>query len=431
MMKNDAPGEAIRRPETVCVHGSYDPFEHNRSRSMPIYQSSAFCYDSADSAAELFSFAAEGNIYSRLGTPTTDEAEARVAQLEGGIGAVSFASGMAALSGFILNFLGSGDEIAASTSLYGGSAGLLADTLPALGITARFFDPLDASSLERVMSARTRLVIAENLANPALSVPDHAGIAAIARRERVPYLVDNTLETPIISRPMKYGADFVLHSCTKYMVGHGDAIGGMIVDAGTFAFDPERYPLLFEAAPGGRSWVETFGNKAFLIRLRGKVLMNLGACMAPFNAWLLLRGLESLHVRFERHLENAAWLASELSRLPEVAWVNHPSLPGHPSRENADRYLAGHYGAMIGFGLTGGFDSCRRFIDSVRLVSHTTNIGDTKTLVIHPASTTHRNMAPAARRAAGIGDDFIRLSVGIEHREDILGAIVVAMRAAH
>lgn len=413
--------------ETLCVHGSYDPFEHRRSRAVPLYQSSAYCYSSTDSAAALFSFAETGNIYSRLGTPTTDEAEARVALLEGGIGAVSFASGMAALSGFILNLLRPGDEIAASSQLYGGSAGLLSDTLPALGITARFFDPLSPESLEGALTDRTRLVLAENLANPALSVPDHGGISGICRREGLPYLVDNTLATPISSLPLSYGADYVLHSCTKYMVGHGDAIGGMIVDGGSFAFDPVRYPSLFEPAPDGRPFAEAFGPQAFLTRLRSKVLMNFGGCMAPFNAWLLLRGLETLHVRYERHLENAAFLASELSRHPSVAWVNHPSLEGHLSRDNAERYLGGRFGAMIGFGLVGGFDACRSFIDRVKLISHTTNIGDTKTLVIHPASTTHRNMDGAARRAAGIGDDFIRLSVGIEHREDILAALQAAL----
>jgi len=273
---------------------------------MPIYQSAAYCYESVDRAAALFSFEAEGNIYSRLGTPTTDEAEARVALLEGGIGAVSFASGMAALSAFIFNFLKSGDMIAASSCLYGGSMGLLKDTLPRLGITAIFFDPLDPASLEAAITDRTRLIMAENLANPSLSVPDHSGISAIARRERIPYLVDNTLATPMICRPADFGADFILHSCTKYLMGHGDAIGGMIVDSGSFSFDRERFPLLFDAAPDGRSFVEAFGQKAFLVRLRGKTLMNTGGCLAPFHAWLLLRGLESLPVRYERHLSNAA-----------------------------------------------------------------------------------------------------------------------------
>jgi len=411
------------RPETVCVHGSYDPKEHRGARAMPIYQSAAYCYESVQAAASLFSLETEGNIYSRLGTPTTDEAESRVALLEGGIGAVSFASGMAALSGFILNFLKSGDRIAASSCLYGGSMGLLTDTLPRLGIETDFFDPLDASSLEAAIRPETRLVMAENLANPGLSVPDHAAISAIARARRIPYLVDNTLATPIACRPIEHGADFVLHSCTKYLMGHGDAIGGMIVDAGSFEFDRERYPLLFDPAPDGRDYAIAFGRKAFLTRLRGKVLMNLGGCMAPFHAWLLLRGIESLHVRYERHLENAAFLARELSKRPAIAWVNHPSLPGHHSRANADRYLGGRYGAMLGFGLAGGYAACERFINKVRLISHTTNIGDTKTLVIHPVSTTHRNMDASARRAAGIGDDFIRMSVGLEHPEDLLRAI--------
>ena len=416
-------------PDTICVHGTYDPAEHRGARSMPIYQSAAYCYESADQAAALFSFAEEGSVYSRLGTPTTDEAENRVALLEGGIGAVSFASGMAALSAFVLNFLKSGDEIAAASSLYGGSMGLLTDTLPRLGITARFFDPLEPASLEAIMTGATRLVLAENLANPTLSVPDHAGLSAVARRWRVPYLVDNTFATPLICRPADFGADFILHSTTKYMMGHGDAIGGMLVDAGSFEFDRERYPLMFDVAPDGRSYAESFGKKAFLTRLRGKGLMNLGGCMAPFHAWLLIRGLESLPVRYERHLENALYLADALARHPAVAWVNHPSRPDHPSRANADRYLKGKYGAVLGFGLKGGYEACKRFIDGIKLISHTTNIGDTKTLVIHPASTTHRNMDAAARKAVGIGDDFIRMSVGLENREDLMRALDAALRA--
>ncbi len=419
--------EKTLHPDTVCVHGTYDPFDHRGARAMPIYQSAAYCYESADQAASLFAFEEEGNIYSRLGTPTTDEAEARVALLEGGIGAVSFASGMAALSAFVLNFLKSGDHIAASSALYGGSMGLLTDTLPRIGIDTSFFDPLDPASLEAVMRDSTRLVLAENLANPTLSVPDHAGLSAVAKSHRVPYLVDNTFATPLASRPIEHGADFVLHSTTKYMMGHGDAIGGMIVDAGTFEFDRERYPLLFDPAPDGRSFVAFFGKKAFLARLRGKTLMNTGGCMAPFHAWLLLRGIESLHVRYERHLANARFLADALARDPRVAWVNHPSRPDHPSHANANRYLGERYGAVVGFGLKGGYEACKGFIDRVALISHTTNIGDTKTLVIHPASTTHRNMGASARAAAGIGDDFIRMSVGLEHPADLLRAIEDAL----
>ena len=395
---------------------------------MPIYQASAYCYDSADEAASLFAGESEGNIYSRLGTPTTDEAESRVALLEGGIGAVSLSSGMAALSGCILNILRAGDAIAASTSLYGGSMGLLGDTLPRLGIEARYFDPLRPESLREAMDGSIRLVIAENLANPSLSVPDHERISAIAREWRVPYLVDNTLATPISCRPIEFGADYVLHSTTKYMTGHGDSIGGMIVDAGSFSFDRDRFPLIYDSPPEGRTYVEAFWTVAFLARLRMRVLMNLGGCMAPFNAWLLLRGLESLHVRYPRHLENAAFLAGKLASRHDVAWVNHPSLPSHHSHENARRYLGGSFGAMVGFAPQGGYEAAKRFIDHVRLVTHTTNIGDAKTLVIHPASTTHRNMSESQRKAAGIGDDFIRVAVGIEDATDLYGAIDEALR---
>jgi O-acetylhomoserine (thiol)-lyase len=409
--------------ETMCVHGAYNPQDHQRARAVPLYQSAAFVYDNVDHAADLFSLDEPGFIYSRLGNPTVDEAEKRIALLEGGRGAVGFASGMAALTGFCLNMLRPGDEILAANCLYGGSMGLLRDTLPTLQITTRFFDPLDTDTLARQLSPRTRLILVENLANPTLVVPDVAAISAIARKHRLPLLVDNTIATPILTNPIAFGADFVIHSCTKYMEGHGGIIGGMIVDAGSFVFDRERYPLMFESAPGGTAFAEKFGNDAFLTRMRGKVLMNTGGCMSPFSAYLLIRGLESLPVRMERHCGNAAAIASFLSGHEKVAWVNYPGLAGHHSHGNAERCLRGYFGAMVGFGLKGGYEQCKRFINSVRLLTHSTNIGDTKTLVIHPASTTHRNLTPAERRESGISDDFIRMSVGLEKSDDLIGEL--------
>ncbi len=413
--------------ETLFVHGGYEPKEHNRSRMVPIYQTSAFCYDSTDHAADLFSMDESGYIYSRIGNPTVDAAEQRVALLEGGIGAAAFASGMAAVTAFILNFLKPGDVILASDCLYGGSFGLLQDTLPTLGIHTRFFDPLRGETLEALITDECRLVFVENLANPALVVPDYESIASICRAHKLPLAVDNTIATPYLTNPFRYGADFIIHSCTKYMEGHGSIIGGMVVDGGSFAWDRERYPLLFEAAPGGKDYVEKYGKDAFLTRLRGKVLMNTGGCMAPFNAFLLLHGLESMHVRMERHCENAAYLASALLSLPQVAWVNYPGLVSSPSHANAEKYLRVHFGAMIGFGLKGGYEACRNFIDHIKLLSHSTNIGDTKTLIIHPASTTHRNMPPDDRHKAGITGDFIRMSVGIENAEDLNAEILKAL----
>jgi O-acetylhomoserine (thiol)-lyase len=410
----------IYSPETICVHGTYNPHEHNRARAVPLYQSSAFVYDTVDHAANLFSLDEPGFIYSRLGNPTVDEAEKRIALLEGGHGAVAFASGMAALTGFCLNLLKPGDEILAANCLYGGSVGLLRDTLPTLQISTRFFDPLDIESLQRNITSRTRLVLVENLANPTLVVPDVASISVILKKHGLPLLVDNTIATPILTNPTVHGADFVIHSCTKYMEGHGNIIGGMIVDAGTFTFDKERYPLLFEDAPGGISFVEKFGKDAFLNRLRGKVLMNTGGCMAPFHAYMLIHGLESLHVRMERHCNNAAILAEFLSKHEKVAWVNYPRLTNHPSHENAVNYFRKHFGAMVGFGLKGGYEACKIFINNVCLLSHSTNIGDAKTLVIHPASTTHRNMTSEERIQSGISDDFIRMSVGLENSDDLI-----------
>ncbi len=402
------------------VHGDYDPSAHNRSRMVPIYQTSAFCYDSSEHAAEIFAFDEPGFIYSRLNNPTVDEAEKRVNLLEGGIGAVAFSSGMAAVSGLILNMLGSGDEIIAANCLYGGSMGFLKDTLSNLKIGVKFFDPLKPEEIGDLITPRTRLIMIENIANPLLVVPDIERISGIAGKAMIPLLVDNTIATPYLCRPFEYGADFIVHSCTKYMEGHGSIIGGMVVDAGTFRWDRERFPLLYDEAPGGKTYAEKFGKAAFLTRLRGKVLMNMGACMPPFHAFLLLHGLETLHVRMERHCKNAKKLAECLSGHPKVAWVCYPGLPGHPSHANALKYLKNGFGAMVGFGLKGGYNSCKKFIDTVRLLSHSTNIGDTKTLVIHPASTTHAALTDGERKAAGISDDFIRISVGIENIEDII-----------
>ncbi|MFC1641940.1 O-acetylhomoserine aminocarboxypropyltransferase/cysteine synthase family protein [Myxococcota bacterium] len=408
--------------DTLLVHGGYRPHDHARSRMVPIYQTAAFCYDSVDHAARLFALEEPGFIYSRIGNPTVEFAERRLAVVEKGVAAVAFASGMAAATALVLNCLRPGDEILAANCLYGGTIGLFGDTLPTLGIRTRFFDPLDASSLAAVDSPAVRLIFVENLANPRLAVPDYEMVTRFCRQRRLPLVVDNTIATPYLTTPADYGADLVLHSCTKYLEGHGAIIGGMIIDRGSFEWDRDRYPLLFEAAPNGKPYVEAYGQLGFTHRLRGKVLMNTGGCMAPMNAYLLVHGMESLHVRMARHCENARRIAQALSSDPRVAYVVHPSLPNHPSHATASRYLR-DFGAMLGFGLRGGFEACKRFIDRVELLTHGTNIGDTKTLVIHSASTTHRNVPLEQRIAAGIGDDFIRVSVGLEAASDLLAAI--------
>ena len=406
--------------ETIMVNGDYNPFEHNRSRMVPIYQTSAFCYDNTDYAAELFSLNQPGFIYMRLNNPTVDEAEKRIALLEGGIGAVAFSSGMAAVSGLIFNMLKSGDEIIAANCLYGASIGFLRDTLSNLGIQVKFFNSMKPDELDKIISARTRLILVENLANPLLVVPDLEQISLIAKKSGIPLAVDNTIATPYLSNPIKFGADFVIHSCAKYMEGHGSIIGGMVVDSGKFEWNRDRFPLLFEQALDGKSYVEKYGNLAFLTRLRGKILMNLGGCMPPFHAFLLIHGLESLHVRMERHCLNAFQLASYLAKHPKIAWVCYPGLENHQAHENALKYLKNGFGGMLGFGLKGGYESCKKFIDNIKLLSHSTNIGDTKTLIIHPASTTHRGLSAEERKAAGISDDFIRVSVGIENVNDLI-----------
>ncbi|NLD98295.1 MAG: O-acetylhomoserine aminocarboxypropyltransferase/cysteine synthase [Fibrobacter sp.] len=409
--------------DTICVHGAYNPYEHNRSRAVPLYQSAAFAYDSTEHAAGLFNMDNDGFVYMRLGNPTVEEAEKRIALLEGGIGAVGFASGMAAMTGFLLNFLKPGDEIVAANCLYGGSFGLLNDTLTTLGLKTRYFNPLDADDLLKSITRETKLIWVENLANPTLVVPDLSMITEIAHKKGIPVAVDNTIATPILSNPLMYGADFVFHSCTKYLEGHGNIIGGFIIDGGTFSFDKERYPLLHEAAPGGCSYVEKYQKNAFLYRLRGKVLMNTGGCMAPFHAYMLIHGMESLHVRMQRHCENALQIAKFLSSHKNVAWVCYPGLENHPAHLTAKKYLRDHFGAMLGFGLKGGYDACRNFINNIKLLTHTTNIGDTKTLVIHPASTTHRNLTSEQRQKSGIGDDFIRMSAGLESAQDLISEI--------
>lgn len=415
--------KALFSKETICVHGAYNPLMHNNSRAVPLYQSSAYVYESTEHAASLFNMDTEGFIYMRIGNPTVDEAEKRVAMLEGGIGAVGFASGMSALSSFILNFLKPGDHIAAANCLYGGAVGLFKDTLATLGFKSTFFDPLNIDEIENALKPETKLIWIENLANPTLVVPDISSIATLAKKRKIPLAVDNTIASPILCNPIKYGADFVFHSCTKYMEGHGNIIGGFVIDAGTFDFDKERYPLLYEEAPGGKNFVEKYGKEAFLYRMRGKVLMNTGGCMAPFHAYMLIHGIESLHVRMQRHCENALQIAEFLSKHPSVSWVCYPGLKNHKSHENAKRYLSGYFGAMVGFGLKGGYDACRSFINNVKLLTHTTNIGDTKTLVIHPASTTHRNLTVEERIKSGISDDFIRMSVGLENVNDLIAEI--------
>jgi len=407
-------------PETILVHGDYQPSQHNNARAVPIYQTAAFCYNSTDHAASLFAMEEPGFIYTRINNPTVDEVEKRIALLEGGIAAVATSSGMAAVSGFIFNMLKPGDEILAANCLYGGSVGFLRDTLATLGIKAKFVDPLNLEGLAAAITPQTRLIFVENLANPRLIVPDFTAIAQIAKEAGVPLVVDNTIATPYLSNPLQYGADFVIHSCTKYMEGHGSIIGGIVVDGGTYEWKEDKFPLLFEAAPGGKSFVEQYGALAFTARMRNKVLMNMGGCMSPFHAFLLLHGLEALHVRMERHCENASKLAEFLANHPKVGWVCYPELENHISHLNAEKYLRKYYGAMLGFGIKGGYEACRSFIDQVQLLSHCTNIGDTKTLVIHPASTTHRMLSPEERLASGISDDFIRVSVGLENAADLI-----------
>ena len=427
-----------RKIDTLAVHaGQENPDPATGARAVPIYQTTSYVFKDTNHAADLFALKAFGNIYTRIMNPTTDVFEKRVAALEGGTGALAVSSGMAAITLGLLAITRLGDEIVAGNNLYGGTYQLFHYTLPKLGRTVRFVDSEKPKAFAAAITDKTRAVYAETIGNPKVDVPDFEAIAGIAHRAGVPFVVDNTIGVGLV-RPLDFGADILTTSATKFIGGHGTTIGGVIVDGGKFNWGNGKFPECTEpdASYHGLNFWETFGNFpemgniAFIIRARVLWLRDIGACMSPFNAFQLLQGLETLGLRQRRHSENALAVARFLQAHPLVSWVNYPGLPDHPSHALATKYLKGHYGALLGFGIQGGLAAGKRFIESVQLLSHLANIGDAKSLVIHPASTTHQQLSPAEQKATGVMADFIRLSVGIEDVEDIKEDIDQALRKA-
>ena len=415
---------------TRAIHAGHTPDRETHSRAVPIYQTSSYIFENTQHAADLFGLRQFGNIYTRIMNPTTDALEQRIAALEGGVGALATASGQAAETLAILNLAGSGDDIVASTDLYGGTVSLFTHTFGKLGIGITYVPPNDIAAWEAAITDRTKAFFVETIGNPKLDIIDIAQIADVGRRHGIPLVVDNTVTTPLLSRPIEHGAAVVVHSATKFIGGHGTSIGGLIVDSGTFDWKGSgRFPSFNDPEPAyhGLRFVDTFGDMAFILRARVLGLRDMGAAMSPFNAWLFLQGMETLHLRMARHSENALRVARFLEAHPCVSWVRYPGLESSPTYHLKDRYLPEGQGALVGFGIKGGREAAVKFIESLSLVSHLANIGDAKTLVIHPASTTHEQLSEEEQRAAGVTPDFIRLSIGIEDAEDIIADLHQAL----
>ena len=416
--------------DTLALHAGYTP-DATGARAVPIWQTTSYVFRDADHAARLFALEEFGNIYTRIMNPTTDVLEKRVAALEGGVAGLAFASGMAALAAALMTLCAQGDEIVASTRLYGGTVTLLKTTLSRLGIHTVDVNSDEPEDFAAAITPRTKVVLLETIGNPKLTIPELEGIAEVAHAQGVPVLVDNTTASPALCRPLDHGADIVMHSLTKYLGGHGNSIGGILVDGGRFPWDSGRFPELVEpdASYHGLKFYETFGNLAFAVRTRVKALRDLGACLSPFNAFLILQGIETLSLRMERHSHNALAVARFLSDHPKVSWVLYPGLSSHPSHQRARRYLPQGASGLVGFGVRGGREAGRRFIEALNLFSHLANIGDSRSLAIHPASTTHQQLSDAEQEAAGVTPDFVRLSIGIETLEDILADLDQALQA--
>lgn len=408
--------------ETLQVHAGQEPAAGTNARAVPIFQTTSYTFNDAEHGARLFALEEFGNIYTRISNPTTEVFERRMAALEGGVAAVAAASGQAAQLLAVATLCQAGDNIVATSFLYGGTHNQFKVTLPRLGIAVKLVDGDDVAALERAIDERTKALYLETIGNPRFNVPDLAAIAALAHRHRIPLVVDNTFGCAgYLCRPIEHGADIVVASATKWIGGHGTSIGGIIVDAGRFDWGSGKFPVFTEPAPGyhGINFHERFGNIAFAIRARVELLRDLGPCLSPFNAFLLLQGLETLSLRVQRHVDNALELARWLTGQPEVAWVSYPGLPNHPYHQLARRYLRHGFGGVLAFGIRGDLAAGRTFIESVELASHLANVGDAKTLVIHPASTTHQQLSDTEQLAAGVTPDLIRVSVGIEHLDDI------------
>ncbi len=417
------PEKPQPRPATLAVHAGQSTDPATNSRAVPIYQTTSYTFNNADHAASLFGLQQFGNIYTRLMNPTTDVLEKRVAALEGGVAALATASGQAAETLTILTLANSGDEIVSTTSLYGGTYNLFHYTLPKLGIKVRFVDSDDFDGLRKAINDRTRAIYTESLGNPKLDVVDIERLATIAHEHKLPLIVDNTIPSPILCNPIAWGADIVIHSATKFLGGHGTSIAGVIVDAGKFDWAASgRFPDFTNPDPSyhGLLYSQTFGNLAFILKARLQGLRDTGACLSPFNAFQILQGIETVHLRVPRHAENALAVAKYLEKHPAVEWVNYPGLASSKYHARAKKYLPNGASAIVTFGIRGGYEAGKEFMDSLELFSLLANIGDAKSLVIHPASTTHQQLSGEEQNSTGVTPNLIRLSVGIEDIDDIL-----------
>jgi O-acetylhomoserine (thiol)-lyase len=425
MSKNDHK----LRIETLALHGGQEPDPTTGSRAVPIYQTTSYQFKDTDHAANLFALKEFGNIYTRIMNPTNDVLEKRVALLDCGIGALATASGQAAISLALLNLARAGDEIISADNLYGGTYNLFHYTFPRLGIQVKFVPSNDLAAIRKAMTSKTKAVYAESIGNPKLDVADLEGIAQLAHQHGIPLVLDNTV-SPYLMRPIDFGVDIVAYSATKFIGGHGTSIGGLIVDSGKFDWTNGKFPLIADPDPSyhGLNFVEALGNLAYIIKARVILLRDLGPAMSPFNAFLFLQGLETVHLRLPRHSENALAVAKYLDKHPKVAWVNYPGLDSSPEKERTRKYLPKGAGAILGFGIKGGVEAGSRFINSLELVSHLANVGDAKTLAIHPATTTHQQLSAEEQLATGVTPDFIRLSIGLEHIDDILNDIGQALK---
>ncbi len=433
--ENDGPSlEQIDRvfaDETLCLHAGQIPDPQTGSRAPPIYQTSSYVFDDADHAASLFNLQTFGNVYSRLSNPTNAVLEERIASLEHGRAALAVASGMAAQMVTLLTLVNAGDEIVAARTLYGGSYSQMDVNLRRLGVTTTFVDPDKPENFRAAITPKTKLLFAETVGNPNLNVLDIEAVAAVANEAGIPLVLDNTVPSPYLCKPIEHGADIVIHSATKFIGGHGTSIGGLLVESGKFPWDNGNFPSMVDASDGyhGVRFYETFGDFAFTMKARMEYLRTLGPSLSPFNAFTFLQGVETLPVRMDRHCENAMAVAQFLQNHPKVAWVNYPGLADNPYFDLAQKYMPKGASAIITFGVKGGFSASEKFIDNTQFLSHLANIGDAKSLIIHPASTTHRQLNEEQQLAAGVKPDMVRISVGIENIDDILWDIDQALVA--
>jgi O-acetylhomoserine (thiol)-lyase len=430
MSKNDGH----LKVETLALHGGQEADPATGARAVPIYQTTSFRFKDTEHAANLFALKEFGNIYTRIMNPTNDVLEKRIAGMDGGVGALAVASGQSAITLALLNIAQAGDEIVSADNLYGGTYNLFHYTFPRLGIQVKFVPSNDLRAIRGAITAKTKAIYAESIGNPKLDVADLQGISALAHENGLPFVLDNTV-SPYLLRPIDFDVDIVVYSATKFIGGHGTSIGGLIVDSGKFDWTQGKFPLIADPDPSyhGLNFVEALkplGNIAYIIKARVTVLRDLGAQMSPFNAFLFLQGLETIHLRLPRHSENALAVAEYLTKHPQVAWVNYPGLKSSPEREKVRKYLPKGAGAIVGFGIKGGVDAGRKFIDSLELISHLANVGDAKTLAIHPGTTTHQQLSAEEQLATGVTPDFIRLSIGLEHIDDILSDLGQALKKA-